>query len=464
MLRRAGWIMAVVLLAAPIAAGQAPAPSATSAPPEQIPAPVQPPIPDGAPAGNTAPLTLNQPPTVPSVYAIADSLLWWVAHGPAPVLLTTAPNNGLNATGLTGGIIGKPGTTILFDGSNLSYGGISGARAMVGVNLGSDGFWALEGGGFYLPQQSINYLAVGRPNGTPLLTVPFLDAATGQQASLDISSENAAFQPFLAGSIAIHSDIQVWGAEINAVAHSIRTAERSFDLFLGLRSLTLNENLTINQIITPAQTGNITLQYPTVGMGAADYYSVVAGSPVQVFDSFATRNQFYGAQVGGRFMWNYGTLGADLTVKVAAGITHQQASIAGSSSALNAINPVTGAVASNLTTPGGVFALQNNIGNYAQNPFTIAPEIGLNLSWAVTSWMRLRFGYGVLFWSNVARPGSQIDSTLNSKLIPTGALLPTSTTPIGAFIPGEEQGRPYFTFRDTTFWAQGIHLGIDFRY
>ncbi len=237
---------------------------------------------------------------------------------------------------------------------------------MVGVNVGDDGFWSLEAGGLILPRRAINYVNAGRSNGTPLLTIPFLDAATGQQASLDISSQDIDFNPFLVGSIAIHSDLQVWGLEANAIAHSIRTAERFVDVFAGVRTLNLNENLTINQFISPTQTGNITIQYPAVGQGAGDYYAVVAGGLVNVTDSFATANLFYGTQLGGRFRWDYGSVSAALSGKVAFGITHQQATINGSSSATAAINPNTGAVVPNVTTPGGVFALQNNIGSYGR--------------------------------------------------------------------------------------------------
>ena len=70
----------------------------------------------------------------------------------------------------------------------------------------------------------------------------------------------------------------------------------------------------------------------------------------------------------------------------------------------------------------------------------------------------------MLYWSNVARPGSQIDTVLNSKLVPTGALLPTNTNPVGLFVPGAEQGRPYFAFRDTAFWAHGLNFGMELRY
>jgi hypothetical protein len=461
-------------LPAPTQAPEKP-PAPEQQPPEKIPLPAQPPqkLPKAAqpstpPADSQATpvpvVAFDEPRPTTTCFVIADYLYWWVNHAPAPTLLTTAPNNGFNNGSLTGGIIGKPGTMVLVDGSNLTYDAFSTMRIAVGVNVGPDGFWAIEGGGFILPKRSIDLGFAGNSNGTPLLTIPFLDAATGQQASLDVSAQDLAFHPFLTGTVAIHSDIGVGGGEFNVVAHSIRTAERSFDLIAGLRVLALSENLTIDQTVIPAETGNITLQFPTVGQGAASYYSVVAGTPVHIFDSFTARNQFYGSQLGGRFHWDFGKLGADLTAKIALGITHEQVNINGFSNAALAINPNTGVVTPNLTTPGGVFAQIGNIGTFHQNPFTVVPEIGFNLSWSLTSWLRLRFGYSGLYWSSVARPGAQIDSVLNSKLIPTGALLPTNTTPLGAFISGAEQGRPYFNFHDTAFWAHGVNFGVECRY
>ena len=283
MLRKAGWTVAIILLAAHVAAAQA------VDPPEQIPLPAKPGITLEGPPSEAVSL-FSGPRPASLFYADADFLLWWVNHGPAPTQLTTAPNKGLNANGLTGGVIGQPGTTVLFDGSNLKYGAIPAMRATVGVNL--DSFWSLEAGGFLLPKQSINYANAGRSNGAPLLTIPFLDAATGQQSSLDISSQDAAFNPFLTGSIAIHSDLDVWGSEFNLIAHSIRTAERNVDLLMGFRTLNMTENLSISQTVTPQQTGDITLQFPTAGQGAAFYYSGVAGSPVRVFDRSARATSF----------------------------------------------------------------------------------------------------------------------------------------------------------------------------
>jgi hypothetical protein len=460
MLHKAGWAIGIVFALAHIALGQTP----------EQPEKISPPAPSGLKLDGPT----DAPPLMPDpvrrsslFYVDADYLLWWVNHGPAPALLTTAPNNGINPNGLTGGILGQPGTQVLFDGHQLDYGSFSGLRGKIGVGLGDDGFWSLELGGFYLPKTSIDYVRSSSTAGTPLLSIPFTDASTGLQQSLDVSSQTLNHQPYLFGSIAIHSDLQVWGYELNLIAHSIRTEERSVDLWLGFRTLSMVENLSINQTVTPTQDGNISIQYPSVGLGQNNYFAVAANAPVFVVDHFRTRNDFYGAQVGTRFAWNFAGFTADLTAKVAVGATHQQASIDGASTATMVVaNPAMPQITpQSLTTPGGTFALANNIGSYYQNQFTVVPEIGLNLKYAVTSRLTVLVGYSATYWSNVARPGDQIDPVLNSKLIPTGGLIATNTTGVpGAFIPGQEQGRPYFAFRDSAFWAQGLNFGMEFRY
>ena len=273
--------------------------------------------------------------------------------------------------------------------------------------------------------------------------------------------------PYLLGTYVVHADIQVWGYEFNAIAHSIRTADRSIDLFAGFRSLRLEESLNIDQKVTAFNDGDITLQFPTTGQGVGSFFNVAGNTPVFISDAFRTRNDFYGGQLGSKFSWDLGPLTADMTAKVALGVTHQQVSINGSSTATVVTDPRTNATAT-LTTPGGAFALLNNSGNFSQNQFTVVPEIGLNLKYALTSWLHLHVGYSAIYWSNVARPGAQIDPVLNSKLIPTGALLNFLPVPpgipVGAFIPGQEQGRPFFVFKDTAFWAHGVNFGMEFRY
>jgi hypothetical protein len=70
----------------------------------------------------------------------------------------------------------------------------------------------------------------------------------------------------------------------------------------------------------------------------------------------------------------------------------------------------------------------------------------------VTNNLRAFVGYTFLYWSDVARPFDQINFNVNSTRVPTSILMPSGppTLPL--------------TIRDTSFWAQGINVGIEFRF
>jgi hypothetical protein len=63
--------------------------------------------------------------------------------------------------------------------------------------------------------------------------------------------------------------------------------------------------------------------------------------------------------------------------------------------------------------PGGYFAQPTNIGDFHRAVFAVVPEIGLNVGYDLTGWMTAFFGYTFLYTNNVARPGNQIDRSIN---------------------------------------------------
>jgi hypothetical protein len=134
--------------------------------------------------------------------------------------------------------------------------------------------------------------------------------------------------------------------------------------------------------------------------------------------------------------------------KVALGVTRQEVDIAG---ATVLFDP---AGSPSAVEPGGVQALTSNIGNYRQDEFAVVPEVGVNVAAEVMPGLRVWAGYTFLYWSNVVRPGDQIDPALNPGLVPTDV---TFGTPGGP-------ARPLFSFKDSDFWAHGVNVGAAFRY
>jgi hypothetical protein len=100
-----------------------------------------------------------------------------------------------------------------------------------------------------------------------------------------------------------------------------------------------------------------------------------------------------------------------------------------------------------------LLAQTSNIGNYSRNTFGVVPELAGNIGYAITPRLRLICGYTFIYWSSVARAGSQIDTDVNS------TLLPNSPNP-----PSGDLRHPQFVFHEAPFWAQGISAGLDYRW
>ena len=100
----------------------------------------------------------------------------------------------------------------------------------------------------------------------------------------------------------------------------------------------------------------------------------------------------------------------------------------------------------------GLLAQQTNSGRFTKDCFTVVPEVGINVGYQITDWLRAYAGYNFLYWSSVARPGDQIDRVVN----------PTQIA--GSPVPFTGALRPAPLLKSTDFWAQGLSLGLEFRY
>jgi hypothetical protein len=133
--------------------------------------------------------------------------------------------------------------------------------------------------------------------------------------------------------------------------------------------------------------------------------------------------------------------------KVAIGITHQEITIAGG-------QLVTDPRGVTRSFQGGLLALSSNIGRFDRDEFAVVPECGINLGYQFTDHFRAYVGYNLLYWSNVLRPGDQIDRALDVTLIPNFPVQANAA----------DVTRPAVPFQDTDFWVQGLNFGFEFRF
>jgi hypothetical protein len=339
----------------------------------------------------------------------AEYLLWWVKDGPTPGPLVTTGN----PTDVVPGALGQPGTQPLFGGNGLAYGAFSGIRATLGGWFDDEHIFGVEASGFVLEQRRTGFAASSDNLGNPPLYVPFFNVATGQPGSFTIAD------PLFgaAGKVAISSSSRLWGMEGNGYCNLARTDSLAFDVLVGYRYLSLREDLNLTAVSTDLGTGLQTV----------------------LADQFATHSQFNGGQLGARLEWQREQLALELSGKLAMGVNHDVADINGATVA----TPPGGPPA---TFANGILTAPSNRGSQNSDRFSLVPQVGVKLGWNVTPWLRATVGYDFVYWTEVARPGQQIDVRVN----PTQYFGGTLTGP----------ALPAPLLNHTDFWAQGLNFGL----
>ena len=86
----------------------------------------------------------------------------------------------------------------------------------------------------------------------------------------------------------------------------------------------------------------------------------------------------------------------------------------------------------------------------------MVPEVNLTIGYQITANLSVFAGYNFLYASNVLRAPAQLNRTLNPFGIPA-----ITGDPPGPFPSPKE---PSFTFQSSDFWAQGLNVGLAFRF
>jgi hypothetical protein len=372
----------------PPAGAAEPMPSAVPAPlpaPVALPVPPPPPPPDDlAPVSPPVIVTRAQPL---GIWIDADYLLWWTKAGHVPPLVTAAvPSDA--------GVIGPANAATLFGGGDVNSGARSGGRFDLGFWFTDSQVLGLEAGYWFLADHSVRL-------------------AAGQEAS---SESPATFSPLVPDStppgtyrVALTNNLQ--SAELNLVANLARSEHVHLGVLSGFRYLQFDENLHVEQDFTSAD------------FSEQDFWD----------DEFRTRNHFYGGQVGARLEYAYQRFFFDVTGKVALGVTDQHVTLAGgvtqaiTTTSVDNFGNVIPTTQVAQSTSGG---LLTEPAAFSRDRFAVVPEVGFNLGYQLTSYLRASVGYNFVYWSSVVRAGDQVS------------------------------GVP----RATSFWAQGLNLGLAFRF
>jgi hypothetical protein len=129
------------------------------------------------------------------------------------------------------------------------------------------------------------------------------------------------------------------------------------------------------------------------------------------------------------------------------GMSHQTAVLSGTTAHFTILGFDT-------VTPGGLFALGTNSGNFSHNVFAVVPEGSASIGYRVSEAVTLSVGYTFLYWSEVARPGGLIDRRIDRAQVPSSL----------NFDPTAEPTSPSQQIRSAGFWTQGVSIGVQVRY
>ncbi len=379
-------------------------------------------------------------PGCPKFYVDADYMLFAIKNGPGgPPLVTTTTPTALATLPNAGGI-GVPGTAVLYNRSQ-DYGPLSGGRLNAWGWLDCDNILGANVGGFWLQQGSTttsfasNGAAGTAPLFIPLNVLPTTPFVTPGPNGLGVAAPPVGGAPGGAGVISITSRSELWGAEANALVNFLRFQGLELNGLAGLRYMSLQEDLTLSTATAnnPNVPGSFIL-FPGAGFGPG----ILATQ-----DTFSTRNDFYGAQVGLQARTTLGCFFVDLTGKLALGDSYESLNVYGLTG-VNGTNALTGAPVRGLF-PGGILALPTNSGHFTKNDFAVVPEVGLKLGYAITKNIRVTVGYDGIYWSSVVRPGDQINPAVDPRAIPAANAI---------FTPGAAFTGPGPLFKLTDFWRK----------
>jgi len=331
-----------------------------------------------------------------------------------PPLLTSQPN----ATAAPSLILGN---------EDIMDGRLNGGRLRFGWWFANNPNLSIEG----------EYLGIGKSEfaferaavGTPILARPFFNTQTGNEDAELISNTG------LSGRFNVTGTSQFDGAAVrfkrllccssdcgfSPISCDPVPTQSRIDATLGWRFFQLKEGLNISESLL--ETG------PNRGY--------------LINDSFETRNQFNGVELGVQWQGRRGYWSCDSLMRLSLGNNLQTVEIDGST-LINNQTPAGPA--------GGFLAQRSNIGTYTAETFAVVPELGVNLGYQLTPRWRANAGYNFIYWSSVARPGDQIDTDLNPNQIPPAT---TGTSIIN---------RPSFTLTQSDYWIQGVNLGLEYHW
>ena len=340
-----------------------------------------------------------------------------------PALVTTSP---ANTPQPLAGVLGAPGTSVLYGGDEVSDGVRNGGRIRFGHWFDDCWRFGIAGSFWALGHNDSSFQASS--DGVPILARPFgnLDPLVfGEDAEL------VAYPGLLAGSINVETDSELYSGDMmmQGIVCCKQDVCCNINFRLGLmggyRFLRMNESVGIYEALeSTALTGPVAL-----------------GTTFDIYDSFEVRNEFHGGQFGLSWEFQKSFFTLQVLTSFAVGNLVREVTIDGGT-----VTTIPNAFAT--ARSGGLLTQATNIGVYEDSAFSVLTEVQANLGCQLTRRLRSYIGYNFTSLAKVVRAGDQIDRFVNGTQL--DPLLPLVGAP-----------RPQPTFDDSKLWLSGINAGLE---
>ncbi|OWK37692.1 BBP7 family outer membrane beta-barrel protein [Fimbriiglobus ruber] len=373
-------------------------------------------------------LDTNSDPVQPGgplgqIWVSAEYLLWWPKSQFLPPLVTAA-GGGAPA------VLGGPNTTLLVGGTRLDNPDASGTRINLGVSLNESQTIGMAVTYLFLASRTAtdNFVGFTGP-GAMTYGRPFVNAQTGAQDVIPVSIPGSQ-----SGTVRVAvTSPRLSGWEVSGVGNLYDAPGVKITALAGYRYFMMNEGVRIDQY--------------------AQFAGSTAGPPVYgaTSDQFEANNRFHGGQFGLTADLTHNSLFLEATGKIALG---QAITVVRTSGQTEAFTPGYPYPALQWYQ-GGVLAQPSNSGRFTRSGFAVLPEATVKLGYKFQNKSRVYVGYNFLYLSDVVRAGNQIDTTIDPSQL---ALF--SKTNTGQIV----TDRPAPLMARSDFWAQGLMLGLEYRY
>ncbi|MDZ7616644.1 MAG: BBP7 family outer membrane beta-barrel protein, partial [Patescibacteria group bacterium] len=332
-----------------------------------------------------------------------------------PLVTTSTPGTEPSESG----VLGLPGTSILFGNGSVNTSANSGWRITLGYWLDDCQSVGIEAGYLGFGEEAARFFASSEE--TPILARPFYDTQLSLESAMPVAHPD-----YWEGWIRCDVTSRFQAVEVLLRRNLFRQSCRRVDSLIGWRFAGLDETVRIDHF------SRWTRQQGPVEVGTTKSFH----------DLFDAQNRFNGVTLGVAYRERVGRWSLEAVMKLGLGSTRSRVLIDGATT-----TTVPGDEEID-TIRGALLAQDTNMGRHSRNQFAVLPELGFTLGCDLTPRLHATFGYTFLYWSQVARPANQIDT--NASQLP-------DEPPTGS-------RQPAFAFTMSDYWAQGMNFGLEYRF